>query len=158
MPWPSAVCPPPHPFLSLAAVLAADGHLVTLEKMEDWNVVELKVNEEVVFHCNIKDLEFGNLPTPHPPPSPHAPQHGFLSSALSFQLKGSVCVPRSSPGFFPSRTLFLKAPCPVALNERILNHIQGSAWCSGLLPRTLGTERQKENEVLALGFKYTMGI
>ncbi|XP_006757196.1 PREDICTED: UPF0728 protein C10orf53 homolog [Myotis davidii] len=43
----------------LQAVLAADGHLVTLEKMEDWNVVELKVNEEVVFHCNIKDLEFG---------------------------------------------------------------------------------------------------
>ncbi|ELK35238.1 hypothetical protein MDA_GLEAN10013144 [Myotis davidii] len=55
----------------LQAVLAADGHLVTLEKMEDWNVVELKVNEEVVFHCNIKDLEFGNLsPTPaHPPRS-----------------------------------------------------------------------------------------
>ncbi|XP_070288075.1 UPF0728 protein C10orf53 homolog [Myotis yumanensis] len=43
----------------LQAVLAADGHQVTLEKMEDWNVVELKVNEEVVFHCNIKDLEFG---------------------------------------------------------------------------------------------------
>ncbi|XP_005883179.1 PREDICTED: UPF0728 protein C10orf53 homolog [Myotis brandtii] len=43
----------------LQAVLAADGHQVTLEKMEDWNVVELKVNEEVVFHCNIKDLELG---------------------------------------------------------------------------------------------------
>ncbi|XP_006097618.1 LOW QUALITY PROTEIN: UPF0728 protein C10orf53 homolog [Myotis lucifugus] len=43
----------------LQAVLAADGHQVTLEKMEDWNVVELKVNEEVFFHCNIKDLEFG---------------------------------------------------------------------------------------------------
>ncbi|XP_028012650.1 UPF0728 protein C10orf53 homolog isoform X1 [Eptesicus fuscus] len=41
------------------AVLAADGHLVILEKMDDWNVVELSVNEEVVFHCNIKDLEFG---------------------------------------------------------------------------------------------------
>ncbi|XP_008147309.1 UPF0728 protein C10orf53 homolog isoform X3 [Eptesicus fuscus] len=43
----------------LQAVLAADGHLVILEKMDDWNVVELSVNEEVVFHCNIKDLEFG---------------------------------------------------------------------------------------------------
>ncbi|XP_054428306.1 UPF0728 protein C10orf53 homolog [Pteronotus mesoamericanus] len=43
----------------LQAVLAEDGHKVTLEKIEDWNVVELKVNEEVVFQCNIKDLEFG---------------------------------------------------------------------------------------------------
>ncbi|XP_015996416.1 UPF0728 protein C10orf53 homolog [Rousettus aegyptiacus] len=43
----------------LQAVLAEDGHKVILEKIEDWNVVELKVNEEVVFHCNIKDLEFG---------------------------------------------------------------------------------------------------
>ncbi|XP_066204603.1 UPF0728 protein C10orf53 homolog [Saccopteryx leptura] len=43
----------------LQAVLIKDGHKVILEKIEDWNVVELKVNEEVVFHCNIKDLEFG---------------------------------------------------------------------------------------------------
>ncbi|XP_053442004.1 UPF0728 protein C10orf53 homolog [Nycticebus coucang] len=43
----------------LQAVLAKDGHEVILEKIEDWNVVELMVNEEVVFHCNIKDLEFG---------------------------------------------------------------------------------------------------
>ncbi|KAF6107701.1 hypothetical protein HJG60_001621 [Phyllostomus discolor] len=43
----------------LQAVLAEDGHEVILEKIEDWNVVELKVNEEVIFHCNIKDLEFG---------------------------------------------------------------------------------------------------
>ncbi|XP_045295752.1 UPF0728 protein C10orf53 homolog [Leopardus geoffroyi] len=43
----------------LQAVLARDGHNVILEKIEDWNVVELMVNEEVVFHCNIKDLEFG---------------------------------------------------------------------------------------------------
>nr|XP_020136263.1 UPF0728 protein C10orf53 homolog isoform X2 [Microcebus murinus] len=41
------------------AVLAREGHEVILEKIEDWNVVELMVNEEVVFHCNIKDLEFG---------------------------------------------------------------------------------------------------
>ncbi|XP_049710607.1 UPF0728 protein C10orf53 homolog [Elephas maximus indicus] len=43
----------------LRAVLAADGHEVILEKIDDWNVVELVVNEEVVFHCNINDLEFG---------------------------------------------------------------------------------------------------
>ncbi|XP_003930039.1 UPF0728 protein C10orf53 homolog [Saimiri boliviensis] len=43
----------------LQAVLAKDGHKVILEKIEDWNVVELMVNEDVVFHCDIKDLEFG---------------------------------------------------------------------------------------------------
>ncbi|VFV47459.1 Hypothetical predicted protein [Lynx pardinus] len=43
----------------LQAVLARDGHNVILEKIEDWNVVELMVNEEVVFYCNIKELEFG---------------------------------------------------------------------------------------------------
>ena len=49
----------PHPSLSFPAVLAEDGHQVLLEKIEDWNVVELMVNGEVVFRCNIKDLEFG---------------------------------------------------------------------------------------------------
>ena len=44
---------------SFPAVLAEDGHQVLLEKIEDWNVVELMVNGEVVFRCNIKDLEFG---------------------------------------------------------------------------------------------------
>ncbi|XP_012519314.1 PREDICTED: UPF0728 protein C10orf53 homolog [Propithecus coquereli] len=43
----------------LQAVLASDGHEVILAKTEDWNVVELMVNEEVVFRCHIKDLEFG---------------------------------------------------------------------------------------------------
>ncbi|XP_002718387.1 UPF0728 protein C10orf53 homolog isoform X2 [Oryctolagus cuniculus] len=43
----------------LQAVLKKDGHEVVLEKIEDWDVVELVVNGEVVFHCNIKDLEFG---------------------------------------------------------------------------------------------------
>ncbi|XP_039089683.1 UPF0728 protein C10orf53 homolog [Hyaena hyaena] len=43
----------------LQAVLAKDGHKVILQKIEDWNVVELMVNEEVVFYCNITDLEFG---------------------------------------------------------------------------------------------------
>ncbi|XP_029771863.1 UPF0728 protein C10orf53 homolog isoform X1 [Suricata suricatta] len=44
---------------TVPAVLAKDGHKVTLQKIQDWNVVELVVNEEVVFSCNIKDLEFG---------------------------------------------------------------------------------------------------
>lgn len=48
-----------HPSPSFPAVLAEDGHQVLLEKIEDWNVVELMVNGEVVFRCNIKDLEFG---------------------------------------------------------------------------------------------------
>uniref|UniRef100_A0A5F9DKE7 Uncharacterized protein n=1 Tax=Oryctolagus cuniculus TaxID=9986 RepID=A0A5F9DKE7_RABIT len=46
----------------LQAVLKKDGHEVVLEKIEDWDVVELVVNGEVVFHCNIKDLEFGKKP------------------------------------------------------------------------------------------------
>ncbi|XP_001500279.1 UPF0728 protein C10orf53 homolog [Equus quagga] len=43
----------------LQVVLAKDGHHVILEKIEERNLVELVVNEEVVFHCNINDLEFG---------------------------------------------------------------------------------------------------
>uniref|UniRef100_A0A5F9C6Q5 Uncharacterized protein n=1 Tax=Oryctolagus cuniculus TaxID=9986 RepID=A0A5F9C6Q5_RABIT len=49
----------PGPAPATAAVLKKDGHEVVLEKIEDWDVVELVVNGEVVFHCNIKDLEFG---------------------------------------------------------------------------------------------------
>ncbi|XP_007526548.1 UPF0728 protein C10orf53 homolog [Erinaceus europaeus] len=43
----------------MQAVLTEDGHQVILEKVEEWNVVELMVNGEIVFQCNIKDLEFG---------------------------------------------------------------------------------------------------
>ncbi|XP_004874582.1 UPF0728 protein C10orf53 homolog isoform X6 [Heterocephalus glaber] len=43
----------------LQAVLAKGGHKVVLEKIEEWNVVELMVNEDVVFQCTITDLEFG---------------------------------------------------------------------------------------------------
>ncbi|XP_021107611.1 UPF0728 protein C10orf53 homolog isoform X4 [Heterocephalus glaber] len=42
----------------LQAVLAKGGHKVVLEKIEEWNVVELMVNEDVVFQCTITDLEF----------------------------------------------------------------------------------------------------
>lgn len=48
-------------------MLTEDGHQITLEEVEDQNIVELLVNGEVVFHCNIQDLEFGEaigtLPT-----------------------------------------------------------------------------------------------
>ncbi|XP_049996616.1 UPF0728 protein C10orf53 homolog [Alexandromys fortis] len=42
----------------LQAVLAKDGHEIILEQIEDWNLVELVVNEEIVFQCDIQDLEF----------------------------------------------------------------------------------------------------
>ncbi|XP_009873461.1 PREDICTED: UPF0728 protein C10orf53 homolog, partial [Apaloderma vittatum] len=40
-------------------VLQADGHQVVLEEIPDWNTVELVVNGETVFCCNINDLDFG---------------------------------------------------------------------------------------------------
>ncbi|XP_041425946.1 UPF0728 protein C10orf53 homolog [Xenopus laevis] len=43
----------------LRAVLVSNGHQVILEEMLDWNTVELIVNGELVFRCNIKDLDFG---------------------------------------------------------------------------------------------------
>ncbi|XP_063290716.1 UPF0728 protein C10orf53 homolog [Pelobates fuscus] len=43
----------------LRAVLAADGHQVVLEEGLDRDIVELVVNGETVFQCNIKDLDFG---------------------------------------------------------------------------------------------------
>ncbi|XP_072280123.1 UPF0728 protein C10orf53 homolog [Pyxicephalus adspersus] len=43
----------------LQAVLASDGHSVVLEEISDRNVVELVVNGETVFQCNIKEFDFG---------------------------------------------------------------------------------------------------
>ncbi|XP_053307222.1 UPF0728 protein C10orf53 homolog [Spea bombifrons] len=43
----------------LRAALAGDGHHVVLEEAPDRNIVELIVNGENVFQCNIKDLDFG---------------------------------------------------------------------------------------------------
>lgn len=48
-------------FPPLLAVLKEDGHQCVLEKTDDWNIVELIVNGECVYTCNITDLEFGNL-------------------------------------------------------------------------------------------------
>ncbi len=46
---------------SLLAVLKDDDHQCYLEKTDDWNIVELIVNGECVYKCNITDLEFGDL-------------------------------------------------------------------------------------------------
>ncbi|XP_006783897.1 UPF0728 protein C10orf53 homolog [Neolamprologus brichardi] len=43
----------------LQAALRARGHLCVLEETREWNIVELVVSGEVVFTCNIKNLEFG---------------------------------------------------------------------------------------------------
>ncbi|KAM8924106.1 UPF0728 protein C10orf53 homolog [Pelodytes ibericus] len=43
----------------LRAVLVADGHKVILEEALDRNIVELIVNGESIFQCNINDLDFG---------------------------------------------------------------------------------------------------
>jgi hypothetical protein len=48
-----------HVPLFFPAVLAKDGHQIILEQIEDWNLVELVVNEETVFQCDIQELEFG---------------------------------------------------------------------------------------------------
>ncbi|XP_020652498.2 UPF0728 protein C10orf53 homolog [Pogona vitticeps] len=43
----------------LQAVLKADGHRIILEQIPYWNEVQLIVNGETVFQCNINDLDFG---------------------------------------------------------------------------------------------------
>ncbi|KAJ7324346.1 hypothetical protein JRQ81_017366 [Phrynocephalus forsythii] len=43
----------------LQAVLEADGHRIILEEIPDWNEVQLVVNGEMIFQCNINDLDFG---------------------------------------------------------------------------------------------------
>ncbi|KAL6487150.1 hypothetical protein MHYP_G00037760 [Metynnis hypsauchen] len=43
----------------LQAVLKDCGHSYVLEKIPDWNQMELVVNGECVYKCNITDLEFG---------------------------------------------------------------------------------------------------
>ncbi|XP_063819525.1 UPF0728 protein C10orf53 homolog [Pseudophryne corroboree] len=43
----------------MRAVLISDGHRVVLEEISDRDSVELIVNGETVFTCNIKELDFG---------------------------------------------------------------------------------------------------
>ena len=43
----------------LETQLTRKGHNVNRKKTKDWNVVRLIVNGELVFNCNIKDLDYG---------------------------------------------------------------------------------------------------
>ncbi|XP_054455734.1 UPF0728 protein C10orf53 homolog [Anoplopoma fimbria] len=43
----------------LLAALRSRGHQCVLENTRDWSTVELVVNGEMVFSCNVKQLEFG---------------------------------------------------------------------------------------------------
>ncbi|XP_058508152.1 UPF0728 protein C10orf53 homolog [Solea solea] len=43
----------------LQAALTARGHQCVLEETDEWNMVELQVNGELVFTCHIQQLEFG---------------------------------------------------------------------------------------------------
>lgn len=45
---------------SVPAALRASGHRCVLQSTLEWNKVELVVNGECVYVCNINDLEFGN--------------------------------------------------------------------------------------------------
>ncbi|XP_066535490.1 UPF0728 protein C10orf53 homolog [Hoplias malabaricus] len=43
----------------LQGLLKDSGHSFVFEKTPDWNQVELVVNGDCVFKCDINDLEFG---------------------------------------------------------------------------------------------------
>ena len=43
----------------ISDVLTNDGHTVELRKIPYWNFVELQVNGEKVFKCDIRDLDYG---------------------------------------------------------------------------------------------------
>ena len=44
-----------------SASLTKDGHTVNLVKVDDWNCVEVSVNGETVFTCDIRKLDYGKL-------------------------------------------------------------------------------------------------
>ncbi|KAL1021833.1 hypothetical protein UPYG_G00018630 [Umbra pygmaea] len=43
----------------LQAAFKENGYQTVLEKTSNWNIVDLVVNGECVYTCNIKQLEFG---------------------------------------------------------------------------------------------------
>lgn len=138
--WSLTPCHSP-PFLSFPAVLARDGHKVILEKIEDWNVVELMVNEEVVFHCNIKDLEFGK-------PFSDISSQNFASSeeSLNFQLKWSVCHAWIQIGFLSEAETSTESPVLSVAHtgEHPKPH---SKVCDALSLPKHWKQQRKENEV-----------
>lgn len=44
-----------------SGVLKAAGHKVEIKEMNDWNALEIWVNGEMVFTCDIRDLDFGKF-------------------------------------------------------------------------------------------------
>ncbi|XP_060606989.1 UPF0728 protein C10orf53 homolog [Ruditapes philippinarum] len=44
----------------LKAILTKDGHTVVLVKIQDRNSVEITVNGENIFQCDINDLDYGS--------------------------------------------------------------------------------------------------
>ena len=45
--------------IPFSVVLQGEGHTTELTQIRDWNVVELYVNGELVFECDIRNLEYG---------------------------------------------------------------------------------------------------
>ncbi|KAK6169064.1 hypothetical protein SNE40_020187 [Patella caerulea] len=43
----------------LKYVMTQDGHTVELVPMDDWNKIEIWVNGELIFQCDIRDLDYG---------------------------------------------------------------------------------------------------
>lgn len=115
-------------------MLTRDGHKVILEKIEDWNVVELMVNEEIVFHCNIQDLEFGRSFSTAPSQYFAFPEACLISSA-----SGQWLYPDSSWFFFCVLNSYSKRCILCYVYEHILKDTEISALCPGLLPRILET-------------------
>jgi len=46
---------------TFSAVLTKDGHTVEFQKTDDRNAVELMVNGELVFKCDITELDYGTM-------------------------------------------------------------------------------------------------
>ncbi|XP_038062062.1 UPF0728 protein-like [Patiria miniata] len=44
----------------LQALLSGDGHTVELCPIDDWNKVELIVNGETVYRCDITQMDYGS--------------------------------------------------------------------------------------------------
>lgn len=45
----------------IAAILSRAGNTVDLLPFKDWNIVELWVNGEKIFNCDIRNLDYGDL-------------------------------------------------------------------------------------------------
>jgi len=43
----------------MKTILSRAGHIVELRPFKDWNVVEIWVNGEKIFNCDIRNLDYG---------------------------------------------------------------------------------------------------